>query len=176
MNARKGARVVQRATHDDGVKLDRHWRPALMGYFLRRVRNHAEAEDLTQEVFARALGANDAHAPDAYVFQIAANLLTDRARAAGVRTRYREQLAKEEVDPVETLDPFRIAAGRAELAHIVEGLMELPERTRTIFVLYRIENMRQDVIAQSFGITTSAVKKQVAKAMAHLLDRAEQTA
>jgi RNA polymerase sigma-70 factor (ECF subfamily) len=35
----------------DYEALNRRWRPALVAFFLRRVRSHAEAEDLTQEVF-----------------------------------------------------------------------------------------------------------------------------
>ena len=33
--------------------LSRRFRPALMAFFLRRIRNHSEAEDLTQDVLMR---------------------------------------------------------------------------------------------------------------------------
>jgi amidohydrolase len=35
---------------DDGAQFSRRWRPALMSFFLRWIRHHAEAEGLTQEV------------------------------------------------------------------------------------------------------------------------------
>lgn len=145
-----------------------------MSFFLRRVRDHAEAEDLTQEVFARLLGGGGdtvARSPDAYVFQVAANLLTDRARRARVRADYRERIGAVEGLGVETLDPHRIATGRFALAALAVGLQDLPERTRTIFTLYRIENMSLDTIAEGFGISKSAVKQHVTKAMAFLMIR-----
>jgi len=66
------------------AELDGRFRAPLLAYFLRRVQDRAEAEDLTQEAFARLVRhADKPQGPgaQAYVFTIAANLLTDRARA-----------------------------------------------------------------------------------------------
>jgi RNA polymerase sigma factor (sigma-70 family) len=163
---------VQQERIREQAQLHRRWRPALMAFFLRRVRDHGDAEDLTQEVFVRLLKV-EAHAqsPDAYVFQVAANLVTDRARRARIRADYRDAAASQDDRHVEPLDPHRIAAARAQLAATRGALDSLPERTRTIFMLYRIENMSQQMIADSFGISPSAVKKHVAKAMACLMAR-----
>ena len=38
-----------------------------------------------------------------------------------------------------------------------------------MFTLYRIEQMSQDVIGEAFGISKSAVKKQIAGAMAAIM-------
>lgn len=154
-------------------ELNRQWRPALMSFFLRRVRNHAEAEDLTQEVLARIVAGSDTEvqAPDAYIFQTAANLLRDRARRSKVRADYLEKLSAADLQDIEVLDPYRVATGREALAALMAGLDELPERTRSIFTLYKIENLDQAAIADAYGISRSAVKKQVMKAMAHLMTR-----
>ncbi|MGH8201495.1 MAG: RNA polymerase sigma factor [Steroidobacteraceae bacterium] len=64
-------------------ELDRRFRAPLLAYFDRRVREHAEAEDLTQEVFIRLAQHPDRHGGhtiDSYVFTFAANLLRDRAK------------------------------------------------------------------------------------------------
>lgn len=153
------------------LDLGRRWRPALLSYFLRRVRDHAEAEDLTQELIAKLLGHDGAEVaiPEAYIFQMASNLLADRARRQKVRSQYREMIGRAEDVGVDPLDPFRIAAGRAELTQLARALTDLPERTRTIFILYRLENLGQDAIADTFGISVSAVKKHVARAMAGLM-------
>src|SRR5438105_3700139 len=55
-------------------------------YAYRRVRSHADAEDITAQVFRRALegiaGYDERGAPfGAWLFRIARNLLVDRARA-----------------------------------------------------------------------------------------------
>ena len=65
--------------------LNARFRGPLMSYFKRRVGNHAEAEDLTQQVFMRLLAADDferVEQAEGYVFTTAANLLRDRDRRA----------------------------------------------------------------------------------------------
>jgi RNA polymerase sigma factor (sigma-70 family) len=48
------------------------------------------------------------------------------------------------------------------------GLRELPDRTRTIFILARLEDMKHSEIAQRLGISVSAVEKQLTKGLAYL--------
>lgn len=152
----------------------RRWRPALMSFFLKRVHDHAEAEDLTQDVFTRVFGGaqSDPELHAGYIFQIASNLLRDRARRSRVRTDSREAVGNLYGQGVDWLDPEKIASARDALATLVAGLAELPERTRSIFVLYRVENIEKRLIAESFGISRSAVEKHVARAMVHLMARA----
>lgn len=151
------------------VELNRRWRPALMAFFLRRVRDPAEAEDLTQEVFIRMLATADpAVHPDAFVFQIARNLIIDRARKLKIRANYRDAIAQDKLRHVDPLDPHQVASGKEHMATFVAAITELPERTRAMFILYRFENMSQDVIGASYGISASAVKQHIAKAMAVL--------
>lgn len=155
------------------VQFHRRWRPALMSFFLRRVHNHADAEDLTQEVFARLLGSGEAaeRPAEAYVFQVAANLLRDQLRRAKVRADYRDALAGQDGQGIDWIDPARVAAARTAYATFAASLQALPKRTRDIFTLYRIENVSLDAIAESYGISHSAAKKHVIKAMAFLMAR-----
>ncbi|MDG2535360.1 sigma-70 family RNA polymerase sigma factor [Sphingomonas sp. HITSZ_GF] len=159
---------LERQSVPNAEQFSRRWRPALMAFFLRRVRNPTDAEDLTQEVFVRMLNLTEDRPSDAYVFQIAQNLLIDRSRKHLVRERYRHGVAADAGRELDDFDPHRLVEGRDQLAKIVGALGEMPERTRTIFVLYRVENMRQETIANAFGISSSAVKQHVAKAMALL--------
>lgn len=153
------------------AQLARRLRPALLAFFLRRVRDHAEAEDLTQDVFMRltSLDPAEMQSADAYVFRVAANLLADRSRRAKVRRRYAEEQLALEGTGLDPLDPGRIAAGRRSLAVLAERLKDLPEKTRTMFVLYRVENMNKRAVAEAFGVSISTVEKHVGRAMAHLM-------
>lgn len=155
------------------AQFHREYRPALMAFFLRRVHNPADAEDLTQEVFIRiaAQSGTAMQSADAYIFQTAANLLRDRSRKQKVRSDYAAAMQVVEGTGVETLDPYRVAAGREALALLNSGIEELPERTRQIFLLFRYENLDQRTIAESFGISRSAVEKHIYRAMAHLMSK-----
>jgi RNA polymerase sigma factor (sigma-70 family) len=153
--------------------MSQRFRPALMAFFLRRIGNHAEAEDLTQEVLLRVAqrgAAIDASRPDAYVFQIAANLLRDRGRRQQVRNTYHMGLGATEASGIEERDPDRVLVAKESLATVLAALKRLPERTRTIFVLFRLENMKQREIADMLGISVRTVEQHVVRASVHLRD------
>jgi RNA polymerase sigma-70 factor (ECF subfamily) len=151
-----------------------------MSYFLRRVNNRAEAEDLTQEVFVRLLGSHsltEIDRAEAFVFRIASNLLRDRSRGAR-RWRWRTRLFidDETVDIfvkelVEDRGPERVLMGKETLTEVMSALDELGERTRDIFLLFRLEAMKQHEIAALHGISPSTVEKHVMRAVQHLARR-----
>ena len=153
-------------------EMDRRLRPALVSFFARRVRNIAEAEDLAQEVFIRVAQGDGApiRSMEAYVFQIAANLLRDRARREKVRADYREHILSDAEGAYDPLDPFRIAAGRANLAMLATAIGGLPEKTRRIFVLYRIENIDKNAIATGLGCSVRSVEMHIKLATQTLFD------
>jgi RNA polymerase sigma-70 factor (ECF subfamily) len=151
-----------------------------MGYFVARVGRRDEAEDLTQEVFVRLMALDSLteidHA-EAFVFRIASNLLRDRNRKA---KRWRWQ-TKSSLDPdaidefvkelVEDRGPERVLVGRETLAEVLRALDELGDRTRDIFLLFRLEGMKQQEIAALHGISRSTVEKSVMRAVQHLARR-----
>ena len=53
------------------------------------------------------------------------------------------------------------------------ALTELHPRTRDVFVLHRLEQMKQAEIAGLFGISVSSVEKHIARALEHLATRLE---
>jgi len=163
---------VTGAARPELERLDRRLRPALMAYFARRIGSRSEAEDLTQEVFSRLAcrPADGTATPDSYVFRIAANLLNDRARREIVRREYREAHRVEVNGSFNAMDPFRIVAGRDELAQLGRLIAGLPEKTRRIFTLYRIENIDKAAIADSMGLTTRMVEIHIRRALT-LLDQ-----
>jgi RNA polymerase sigma factor (sigma-70 family) len=156
----------------DLESLNRTYRPVLVRYFQRHTRSHSEAEDLAQEVFIRLAGARivSSASAEAYIFQIARNLVRDRSRRERVRADHRARMGALEQLGIDPLDPHRIVAAHDSLERILAGLGDLPERTRRIFILYRMENVDKRTIAQSFGISRSAVDKHISRAVAFLSD------
>lgn len=155
------------ATDPDG---EPQRRTALLAFFQRRVSSYVEAEDLTHEVLARlASRRGDVRNPEGYMFQVASNLLRDRARRASIRRDYAEAAGLDPDLDIDPLDPHRIAAGREQLRLLARTLDGLPERTRLIFLLFRYEQIDQRTIAESIGISVSAVEKHVHRAMAAVM-------
>lgn len=146
-------------------------RHALFRFFRARIRDDSEAEDLVQEVFARIV-ARQADQPvehlERYVFQTAASVLTDRSR----RRRARHAEAHVAFDPEHhgevELDSHRTLSGREDLRAATAALLSLPVRTRTIFILHRLEGQKYREIAAQIGISVSAVEKHMVRAVQHL--------
>ena len=162
------------------AELDARFRASLVAYFMRRTGSSQEAEDLTQETFARLIGSNTfdkAEEAQAFVFRVASTLLRDRARAATRLRRHPTQsldtVAGADFEPrlVEGLDPERVLIGKENLAEVLASLDELGERSKNIFILFRLEGMKQKEIAAIYGISVSTVEKHVMAAVLHLAKR-----
>jgi len=150
-------------------------RGPLLAYFRRRVCEASDVEDLVQEVFLRLTvrGTPDhLEGASGYIFQTAASVLADRHRRRTVRHADDHVLLDPEVHGETDLDPHRIAAGKQALSAATAALLTMPERTRTIFLLKRLEGLRHLAIAAQLGISVSAVEKHVARAMEHLMAHA----
>lgn len=146
-------------------------RRALARYFQARVRETSDVEDLVQDVFARIAGRTSTQPIEhleSYVFQTAASVLTDRSR----RRRVRQAESHVPFDPDrhggQSLDPYRALSGKEDLHRATAALLELPPRTRAIFVLSRLEGMTYREIASHVGISVSAVEKHMMRAIEHL--------
>lgn len=154
--------------------LTAEFRPSLARYFARRVKDQSEIEDLVQEVFVRLVRRPDVAAMDGargYVFETASSVLNDWLR----RRRTHHAADHDPFDPdahqSPDLAPDRVLISRERLARATAILLELPERTRTIFVLRRIEGLKHREIAKRLGLSVSAVEKAIRRATAHLVAR-----
>ena len=162
------------------AELHARFRAPLHAFFLRRLGDPAAAEDLTHDAFVKLLAAAERDKVEdsgSLLFKIAGDLLTDRYRKS--RRRRGASLADVDVAPVspltlefvETRDPERLVLARERIAAATRALNELSERTRTIYVLFRLENMKQRDIAALFGVSKSTVEKEIVKAGLHLTKR-----
>lgn len=160
--------------------LDARFRAPLMSFFLRRLRDHPLAQDLTQETLLRLFLARQMTAIEnleSYVFKIAINLLRDhksvQSRAQAFAFVPIDEAAATELEQqlVEYLSPERVLLSKDALDEVLRSLNELDKRTRDIFVLFRLERMKQKEIAALLGIGQSTVEKHVMKAMLYLAAR-----
>ena len=118
-----------------GRGLALRYRGVLKKYFEKRLRIAADVEDLVQEVFVRL-----AHRPDlasieridGYIFQVAANILRDRARREAARRVKLHDSYDDELHSTEDFSPERVLLGREQLARLMVALGELPAQTRHV--------------------------------------------
>lgn len=168
---------LKRSASNDGAAvaaLSGSFRASLNRYFARRVREPEDVEDMVQEVFERLLRRGDVGSLEhvgGYVFETASSVLLDRLRKR--RTRHLDD--HEEFNCArhggEDFSPEHVLLARERLACATAALMELPENTRVIFVLRRVEGMKYRDIAARFRISVSAVEKHMRRATVHLVQR-----
>jgi RNA polymerase sigma-70 factor (ECF subfamily) len=138
--------------------------------------NRAEAEDVLQSCYAKALGAiggfEGRSSLTTWLTRIAINEALGHRRvqrrrrkhleAEGVQVleTYREQLAKGSHAPSPEAE-----AARDQLRSILErAIAELPENFRTVFVLHEIEGESVDDAAQLLGIPAGTAKTRLMRA------------
>lgn len=146
-------------------------RQSLARYFARRLRDASDVEDLVQEVFARVV-ARDSTTPilhlGKYLYQTAASVLADYARRRSARRTESHIAFNPDLHGEADFDPERILTGREDLRAAISALLSLPERTRTIFVLRRLDKVPAREVAVQLGISVSAVEKHMVRAVVHI--------
>jgi RNA polymerase sigma-70 factor (ECF subfamily) len=142
----------------------------LVRFIARRLRSVADARDLAHEAYVRLLRVKRKDLirdPQAYLYRIAANILYEfelkrKADALGLARCAEYQAAEMDFgqpdEDVETL----LARKRIEAV-----LGQLSPRCRAVFILYRRDGLSYKEIGQQIGISTSMVKKYLARGLRH---------
>jgi RNA polymerase sigma-70 factor, ECF subfamily len=155
---------------DDRPCLTRAWRETrseLHGWLRHRLDAEAEADDLLQEVFLRALRQGNSFCtldnPRAWLFQVARNVLIDRLRAQRPQSELSDALMAAEDDPPAPLDLLSQCLPRV--------LGELAPADRLAIELCDIAGMPQQALAERLGISLSGAKSRLQRARQRLKAR-----
>jgi RNA polymerase sigma-70 factor (ECF subfamily) len=138
---------------------------------LRRGVSEADADELVQEAFLRIEQyerAHQARSREALLVRTAVNLSIDQLRRharAPFIAHDGAHLIADQTQP----DPSQIVEERARLRHAARGLETLPERTRRILLMRRVDELSYAEIARREQMSVAAVEKQVARATLHLM-------
>jgi len=161
--------------------VDRHKQP-VYSFVARSVRDAADAEDLTQDVFVQAFAAIGRYRSEAsfktWVFRIAHNRVIDHARRsrkrASVTVEPSAGLGQDDIHAVDdrpgpvTDDPI---AGlcRDELGERVRrAVASLSHKLRAVVILYDFEGCSYEEIAAVVGCPVGTVKSRLFNARAEL--------
>lgn len=150
-------------------ELYNHYLPRVYGFLLNRIGQKELAEDLTSEVFAKALANitkfNDRGVPfAAWLFRIARNTLIDY-------TRKKKEIL---TDAVEAFEPppehsesnATLGLVRDEKRELIRKTMKnLPEKYQTVLSLKFFEELSNDEIADVIGCQKNAVAVRVHRAL-----------
>lgn len=151
-------------------------RGALTRYFQRRLPNAHDIDDLVQEVFLRIVRRGDSQDLDrfeGYVFQTAASVIKDRFRRRRTRMSDSHVPFEPDLHGQTDLSPEQTVLAQEALRSTTRAIMALPERTRTIFVLRRLEGLSHPEIARRLGLSLSTVEKHIQRAAKQLLSLGE---
>ncbi len=138
--------------------------PALVRLARGLLRDPHQAEDVVQEVLAKALvqwsRVGAAQDVDAYVRRMVVNACTSFFRRAARREHYRDVLPETPVGDA--------SAGIAERDLVLAGLRCLPRRQRAVLVLRHYEGMPDAGIADLLGVTEVTVRTNAHRGLAAL--------
>ncbi|MDW8321656.1 MAG: sigma-70 family RNA polymerase sigma factor [Armatimonadota bacterium] len=178
--------LVARCRQNDLTAFDEiveRYQHKIYGYVKRLVGNETDAEDITQEVFLKALTSLHAFREESslqtWLFRIATNLCRDlhrrRQREKGWLPLWR-WLDGEDSSDVESAieipdyksNPEKLLL-REELGDLLKRAIDrLPMAMREVLVLHDIESLSYEEIAQTLGIPLGTVKSRLFHARARL--------
>ena len=128
---------------------------AVYRYVFYRVRNEAEAEDVTSDVFMRALRAIPKYEPRqaflAWLYRIARNAVIDRSRrqAARQQVSFEDALAHPNADQVVNPDAGLLAGSDASVVRV--AMQQLTPLQQEILVLRYVEGYDTKTISKLVG-------------------------
>jgi RNA polymerase sigma factor (sigma-70 family) len=162
---------MDRLPHDANA-----WR-RLMHRVARLTRRPADAEDLLHSAFLRLHAyslRNTVDNPAAFLVRTAVNLSIDDVRQK--RSRGETLVDANDLGEIADNEPLQdeVLASRNRLEKVRQALGQLTPRTRTIFLMHRVEGLKYREIAARLDITMSAVEKHIAKAVLHLATHADE--
>ena len=144
-----------------GVLYDRYV-DAVYRYVFYRVRNEAEAEDVTSDVFMRALRAIPKYEPRqaflAWLYRIARNAVIDRGRRRAGRTQvsFEDALAHPQGDKVVHPDAGLLALSDADALRA--AMRQLTPLQQEVLVLRYVEGLETKEISRLVGRRDGTVR------------------
>ncbi|MGB0132919.1 MAG: RNA polymerase sigma factor [Dokdonella sp.] len=156
---------------------ERH-RGTLYRFLLRSLRQRADADELFQETWSRAVAARERYRVEAkfttWLLQIAHNLLIDRFR----RTRPQASAEETEVvfnrlDAPDEEQPDRVLSEFEQRRRLQLALEELPEEQRVTFLLRMENGLGLEEISAVTGVGRETVKSRLRYALARVRARFE---
>jgi RNA polymerase sigma-70 factor (ECF subfamily) len=131
--------------------------------------DRAEAEDVTQRAFVKAWEElprlRDVQAFPAWLNRIAANLARDVARSPAARMASADdpEPLMERADDASVAPDEGLLAGERD-AHVHRAVQSLPDHQREVVVMYHLEGLPVQEVAEKLGVAQGTVLSRLARA------------
>lgn len=181
------ARFAEGEAEAFGVLLERYRAP-IYGFICRQISDSHAGEELTQEVFLRAIARVEQFRGDSrfstWLYQIARNLAFDHLRRMKVRRHEsldapdrRGGSESPRVDRLRSRDPGALEAlMRAELREQLESaIARLPDDQREVFLLRQVDGLAFGEIARVVDASENTVKSRMRYALLKLREELRQS-
>lgn len=150
--------------------------PALLDFAMMYVTSVDAAEDVLQESFIRLWERRESLNPELpikpLVYRIVRNEALDHNRRVKTAQRYASQAATMGVGIPQAGDQASSAVELHDIHKLVDEVVgSLPDRCREIYIMSRRGGLSYPEIAETLGISLSAVKTQMGRALQALAKR-----
>jgi len=141
------------------------FKKAVFAVCLGHARNYQDAEELTQEVYLKALGNLDSlRNPDQkkqWLLAIARNTARDHLRK---QSRWQSFLRETRHSRLEDQTPETLTEKQQALGLLKKAIGRLPEKTRIVFILKEYGQMECQEIARDLDISPGTVMSRLDRA------------
>jgi len=166
---------MRRVLDERALWLSRHVLPhesALRAWLMRKRVVGLEVDDIVQETYAKLASlesVDEIRDGKTYSFQIAHSIIVSyvrRSRIVSIRAAANlDDFGAAAPEP----SPERQIEDRDELQQLAELITSLPEKSREVIMLRRVEGLSQRETAERLGVTESTVEKNMGRAIRLLM-------
>lgn len=138
--------------------------PIIRTFLFSKCNEIALAEDLAQESFVRLWNNRkkiEKEKAKSFLFTVSNNLFLDHIRHHKVKNNYTASFVFQQDDK----DPQYIVEMEEFRLKLEATILSIPETSRVVFLLSRIEKLTYVQIADNLGLSVKAIEKRMQKAL-----------
>jgi RNA polymerase sigma-70 factor (family 1) len=158
---------IKASDHEAFGRIFKMYSQSIYHFLVFKIREADIAEDLLQEVFvtlwSKRASLDESRSFKSYLYTIAENLALNHIRHENVIGKHLEQSAKTMFTNVD--NPLFILEEKEWNQRVSHAIQSLPENTREIFLMSRIEDLTYAEIGDRLSLSVKAVEAHIVKAL-----------